>query len=163
MIPFRLQSPQPPKISRLTQTSSSSSSTRAQGIRGSNKTIPLKKSMLCGYRWKICSPNNAHNIVHNEGKWEVTCQKAADKLEYVSNNSNVKLFRIDLQSSYQDVRELLHLNSSGTRTRSDLGEISWWLWRGKSLVDIDEYEVALKQDERAGWIREICYLDGIKT
>ncbi|KAK8539493.1 hypothetical protein V6N12_043118 [Hibiscus sabdariffa] len=100
MILFQLQSPQPPKISRLTQTSSSSS-TRAQGIRGSNKTIPLKKSMLCGYRWKICSPNNAHNIVHNEGKWEVTCQKAADKLEYVPNNSNVKLFRIDLQSSYQ--------------------------------------------------------------
>ncbi|KAK8497704.1 hypothetical protein V6N12_018822 [Hibiscus sabdariffa] len=105
MILFQLHSPQPwllpPKISRLTQTSSSSSSTRAQGIRGSNNAIPLKKSMLCGYGWKICSPNNVHNIVHHEGKWEFTCQKEADKLEYVSNNSDVKFFRIDLQNSYQ--------------------------------------------------------------
>ncbi|XP_039066866.1 putative ion channel POLLUX-like 2 [Hibiscus syriacus] len=53
--------------------------------------------MLCSYGWKICSPNNDHNIVRNEGKWEVDCQKAVD----VSNNSNVKFSRIDLQNSYQ--------------------------------------------------------------
>lgn len=35
------------------------------------------------------------------GKWKPSSQKATDKLECVSNNSNVKLFRIDLQNSSQ--------------------------------------------------------------
>ncbi|TYH76691.1 hypothetical protein ES332_D04G103900v1 [Gossypium tomentosum] len=35
------------------------------------------------------------------GKWKPSSQKATDKLECVSNNSNVKFFRIDLQNSSQ--------------------------------------------------------------
>ncbi|KAK8332308.1 hypothetical protein V6Z12_A10G131400 [Gossypium hirsutum] len=91
---FHLQSPQPcflpPRISRLTQTSSSS--TRKQGTRGSNNMILLQKSMPCSYWWNNSSPNNAPNCIH---------KGATDKLECVSNNSNVKFFRIDLRNSSQ--------------------------------------------------------------
>nr|KJB72313.1 hypothetical protein B456_011G170600 [Gossypium raimondii] len=100
---FQLQSPQPcflpPRISRLTQTSSSS--TRTQGTRGSNNMILLQKSMPCSYWWNNSSPNNAPNCIHKGGKWKPSSQKATDKLECVSNNSNVKFFRIDLQNSSQ--------------------------------------------------------------
>ncbi|KAH1046656.1 hypothetical protein J1N35_037440 [Gossypium stocksii] len=98
-----LQSPQPcflpPRISRLTQTSSSS--TRTQGTRGSNNMILLQKSMPCSYWWNNSSPNNAPNCIHKGGKWKPSSQKATDRLECVSNNSNVKFFRIDLQNSSQ--------------------------------------------------------------
>ncbi|TYH50126.1 hypothetical protein ES332_D10G183000v1 [Gossypium tomentosum] len=100
---FHLQSPQPcflpPRISRLTQTSSSS--TRTQGTRGSKNMILLQKSMPCSYWWNNSSPNNAPNCIHKGGKWKPSSQKATDKLECVSNNSNVKFFRIDLQNSSQ--------------------------------------------------------------
>ncbi|PPE01150.1 hypothetical protein GOBAR_DD01820 [Gossypium barbadense] len=160
---FHLQSPQPcflpPRISRLTQTSSSS--TRTQGTRGSNNMILLQKSMPCSYWWNNSSPNNAPNCIHkggkklckliqtclirmlngsiyfglnnmkkcdsfpSPGKWKPSSQKATDKLECVSNNSNVKFFRIDLQNSsqmkvvglsgtFQDVRKFLQPKYSGT-------------------------------------------------
>ncbi|TYG98674.1 hypothetical protein ES288_A10G136100v1 [Gossypium darwinii] len=100
---FHLQSPQPcflpPRISRLTQTSSSS--TRKQGTRGSNNMILLQKSMPCSYWWNNSSPKNAPNCIHKGGKMETFSQKATDKLECVSNNSNVKFFRIDLRNSSQ--------------------------------------------------------------
>ncbi|XWS08874.1 hypothetical protein CRYUN_Cryun40dG0037800 [Craigia yunnanensis] len=119
MILCQLQSPQPwllpPRISRLTQPSSSSFSTsmdgidatsassdlRTQGIRGSNNMILSKKSMLCLFWWNNSSSNHAHNFIYNGGKRKVTSQRATDKLECVSNNSNVKFFRMDLKYSSQ--------------------------------------------------------------
>ncbi|XP_052876430.1 putative ion channel POLLUX-like 2 isoform X2 [Gossypium arboreum] len=99
----KFESPQPcflpPRIPRLTQTSSSS--TRKQGTRGSNNMILLQKSMPCSYWWNNSSPKNAPNCIHKGGKWKPSSQKATDKLECVSNNSNVKFFRIDLRNSSQ--------------------------------------------------------------
>ncbi|XVF38334.1 hypothetical protein REPUB_Repub20aG0092400 [Reevesia pubescens] len=108
MIPCQLQSPQPwlfpPGISRLTQPSSFSSyssSARTQGIRGSNNMILFQKSMLCSFWGNNSSSNNAHNFIHNGGKWKVTRKRAKDKLECVSDNSNVKIYTMDLQNSSQ--------------------------------------------------------------
>ncbi|XP_052876429.1 putative ion channel POLLUX-like 2 isoform X1 [Gossypium arboreum] len=102
-LPSTRTSPQPcflpPRIPRLTQTSSSS--TRKQGTRGSNNMILLQKSMPCSYWWNNSSPKNAPNCIHKGGKWKPSSQKATDKLECVSNNSNVKFFRIDLRNSSQ--------------------------------------------------------------
>ncbi|EOY05871.1 Uncharacterized protein TCM_020766 isoform 3 [Theobroma cacao] len=102
MISCQLQSPQPlllpPRISRLTQTSS----TRTQSTRGANNTILFQKSMLCSFRWKNSSSYNVHNfMIRNRGKWKVTCQRTTNKLHYVSDSSNVKFFRMDLQNSSQ--------------------------------------------------------------
>ncbi|XP_017975572.1 PREDICTED: putative ion channel POLLUX-like 2 isoform X3 [Theobroma cacao] len=102
MISCQLQSPQPlllpPRISRLTQTSS----TRTQSTRGANNTILFQKSMLCSFRWKNSSSYNVHYfMIRNRGKWKVTCQRTTNKLHYVSDSSNVKFFRMDLQNSSQ--------------------------------------------------------------
>ncbi|XP_052876431.1 putative ion channel POLLUX-like 2 isoform X3 [Gossypium arboreum] len=74
---------------------------RKQGTRGSNNMILLQKSMPCSYWWNNSSPKNAPNCIHKGGKWKPSSQKATDKLECVSNNSNVKFFRIDLRNSSQ--------------------------------------------------------------
>ncbi|KHG28727.1 hypothetical protein F383_01316 [Gossypium arboreum] len=63
--------------------------------------ILLQKSMPCSYWWNNSSPKNAPNCIHKGGKWKPSSQKATDKLECVSNNSNVKFFRIDLRNSSQ--------------------------------------------------------------
>ncbi|KAK8270984.1 hypothetical protein V6Z11_D11G232000 [Gossypium hirsutum] len=51
------------------------------------------------------------------GKWKPSSKKATDKLECVSNNSNVKFFRIDLQNSSQvqlsNVRLVLEMEILG--------------------------------------------------
>ncbi|XVE81735.1 hypothetical protein DITRI_Ditri15bG0089200 [Diplodiscus trichospermus] len=116
MILCQLQSPQPwllpPRISRLTQLSSCSAA-RTQGIRGSNNRILFQKSMLCSFWWNNSSSNHAHNSIQYGGKQKVTIQRATDNSECVSDNSNVKVFRMDLQSSSQ-VQDHLTKLISGT-------------------------------------------------
>ncbi|KAK6254850.1 hypothetical protein SCA6_016155 [Theobroma cacao] len=75
---------------------------RTQSTRGANNTILFQKSMLCSFRWKNSSSYNVHNfMIRNRGKWKVTCQRTTNKLHYVSDSSNVKFFRMDLQNSSQ--------------------------------------------------------------
>ncbi|KAK5803089.1 putative ion channel POLLUX-like 2 isoform X1 [Gossypium arboreum] len=98
----QFQSPQPwllsPTISKFTQTSSS---TRTHGIRGSKNMIFFRKSVLCSFWLNNSSSNNVHKFVNGRGKWEVTCRKETYNSECSSNNSNVKLFRMDLLDGSQ--------------------------------------------------------------
>ncbi|XVF62994.1 hypothetical protein PTKIN_Ptkin09bG0053400 [Pterospermum kingtungense] len=80
----QLQSPQPwlfsPIVSRLNQPPSFCSSSTS-------------------FWWNSSSSNCAHNFIHNGGKQKVTSQRAKNKLECVSNNSNVEFFRMYTQNS----------------------------------------------------------------
>ncbi|KAE8731791.1 putative ion channel POLLUX-like 1 [Hibiscus syriacus] len=97
MILCQFQRPHPWLLSpRLTQTSPSSS-TRIHGIRGSKNMIFFRRSELCFF-WLHNSSSNMCNFMHNRGKQKVTCPKATDKSDSISNNPNVKFFRMDLQN-----------------------------------------------------------------
>ncbi|XP_021290775.1 putative ion channel POLLUX-like 2 [Herrania umbratica] len=138
MISCLSQSPQPlllpPRIARLTQTSS----TRTQSTRGSNDTILFQKSMLCSFWWKNSSSYNVHDfVIRNRGKWKVTCQRTTNKLHYVSDSSNAKFFRMDLQNSSQ---------VQGYQTKLITGTMSSFFLRRLMQLDFVNTLIKMVQD-----------------